>query len=132
MQTDRARQILLDAFWDGGSWRRGPAVAPDEFEIAKAAGFMFDPSVSTHEKAVTKAINTAELIDPRDIAHAFVASLTSRRLEYRSALGSFAFARLLPYHEPVEYRGDLCGICGDPIANGPPRREPDWCAVFSR
>jgi hypothetical protein len=120
--TDRARQILIDAFWDSGSWRRGPAVAPDEFEIAKAAGYMFDPSVSSHEEAVTKAINTADLIEPREVANAFVASLTSRRLEYRSALGSFAFARSLPYHEPVEYRGDLCGICGDPISD----QHVDW------
>lgn len=122
MNPDRARQILLDTFWDGRGWRNGPAIAPDEFEIAKAAGLMFDPSVSTHEEAVTKAINTAELIERREVAHAFVASLTSRRLEYRSALGSFAFARLLPYHEPVEYRGYLCGICGDQIED----HNVDW------
>lgn len=122
-QKDRARQILLDAFWESSSWRTGPAVAPDEFEIAKAAGYMFDPSVSTHEEAVTRAINVVDLIDLRDVAHAFVASLTSRRLEYRSALGSFAFARLLPYHEPLSLEGrSLCGICGDPIED----QHVDW------
>lgn len=121
-KKDRARQILLDAFWESNSWRHGPAVAPDEFEIAKAAGYMFDPSVSTHEEAVTRAINVVDLIDARDVAHAFVASLASRRLEYRSALGSYAFARLLPYHEPVEFRGYLCGICGDPIKD----QHVDW------
>jgi hypothetical protein len=72
VSTDRARQILLDAFWNAGSWRRGPAIAPDEFDIAKAAGFMFDPSVSTHAEAVTHAINAADLIESRDVAHAFV------------------------------------------------------------
>ena len=123
MNRDRARQILLDAFWESGSWRRGPAIAPDEFDIAKAAGYMFDPSVSTHDEAVTRAINAAYLIEPRDVAHAFVASLTSRRLEYRSALGSFAFARLLPHHEPENSSGrSLCDICGDPIAD----QRVDW------
>ena len=122
MSRDRARQILLDAFWDGRGWRNGPAIVPDEFEIAKAAGFMFDPGVSTHDGAVTKAINAADLIDRRDVAHAFVASLSSRRLEYRSALGSFAFARHLPHHERVEFRGYLCGICGDPIED----QHVDW------
>jgi hypothetical protein len=120
--SDRARQILLDAFWDAGGWRNGPAIAPDEFEIAKAAGYMFDPGISTHNDAVTKAINAADLIDPRDVAHAFVASLTSRRLEYRSAVGSFSFARFLPHHEAEEYRGYLCGVCGEPIKD----QHVDW------
>jgi hypothetical protein len=123
MSRDRARQILLDAFWERGGWRRGPAVAPDEFDVAKAAGYMFDPSVSAHDDAVTRAINAAYLIEPRDVAHAFVASLSSRRLEYRSALGSFAFARFLPHHEPENSSGrSLCDICGDPIAD----QHVDW------
>ena len=116
--NDRARQILLDAFWDAGAWRRGPAVAPDELDIAKAAGYMFDPSVSTHDGAVARAINAAHSIDPRDVAHAFVASLGSRQLEYRSALGSFAFARFLDYHVADNSRGrSSCDVCGDPIAD---------------
>ena len=122
MSRDRARQILLDTFWESGGWRHGPAVAPDEFDIAKAAGFMFDPGISSHDDAVTRAINVAELIDPHDVAHAFVSSLNSRLLEYRSALGSFAFARHLPHHEAEEYRGTLCGVCGDPIAD----HHVDW------
>ena len=123
MNRDRARQILLDTFWESGGWRHGPAVAPDEFDIAKAAGYMFDPGVSTHDDAVTRAINAAYLIEPRDVAHAFVASLTSRRLEYRSALGSFAFARLLPHHAPENSRGrSLCDVCGDPIKD----QHVDW------
>jgi hypothetical protein len=126
MKTDRARQILLDSFWDGGSWRNGPAVAPDEFDIAKAAGYMFDPSVSTHDEAVTRAINVVDLIELRDVAHAFVASLTSRRLEYRSALGSYAFARVLPYHEPERVGArSLCVICGDPVED----QHVDWNLV---
>lgn len=84
---------------------------------------MFDPSVSTHDEAVTRAINAVDLIDLRDVAHAFVASLTSRRLEYRSALGSFAFARLLPYHEALRIPDrELCAICGDPIED----QHVDW------
>jgi hypothetical protein len=84
---------------------------------------MFDPGTSTHEEAVRRAIDAAERFELRDVAHAFVASLTSRQLEYRSALGSFAFARLLPYHEPEEVPGrSLCAVCGDPIAEQP----VDW------
>jgi len=122
VSKERARQILLEAFWDGRGWRNGPAIVPDEFEIAKAAGFMFDPGISTHDGAVTRAMNAADLIDAREVAHAFVASLSSRRLEYRSALGSFAFARFLEQHEPLEFRGYLCGICGDPIED----QHVDW------
>jgi hypothetical protein len=123
LSKDRARQILLDTFWEGGGWRRGPAIAPDELDIAKAAGYMFDPSVSTHDGAVSRAINAAYSIEPRDVAHAFVASLTTRRLEYRSALGSFAFARFLPHHQAGNSRGrSLCDVCGDPIED----RLVDW------
>jgi len=123
VSRDRARQILLDTFWDGGGWRRGPAIAPDEFDIAKAAGYMFDPSVSSHDDAVARAINAAYSTEPRDVAHAFVASLTSRRLEYRSALGSFAFARHLPHHEAENSTGrSLCDVCGDPIKD----QHVDW------
>lgn len=118
MSSDRARRILLEAFWTSEGWRRAPAVAPDELDVAKAEGVMFDPGRSTHADAVRHAIEAAAVFTPQELSRAFVASLTTRRPEYRSALGSYAFARLLPDHEPLRPPGHglWCGICGELIA----------------
>ena len=47
-----------------------------------------------------------------DVSQAFVASLTSRRLDLRSALGSYAVARHLPAHTFVPHRSGMCAVCG--------------------
>lgn len=55
------------------------------------------------------------IISAEDIARSFLASLSSRRLEARSALGSYAFARALPDHalEPLpDTFATICGVCG--------------------
>jgi hypothetical protein len=57
----------------------------------------------------------ADVIDAETVAGAFVASLGSRALATRSALGSYAFARVLPDHAlaplPETY-ATICGVCG--------------------
>jgi hypothetical protein len=115
MSHTRARKILLDAFWTAEGWRNNPAVPPDEFEFAKAAGVMFDPTSITHEESVNGAIEAGSHILAREVALAFVASLSSRRLEYRSALGSLSFARRMPAHDALCTRSvsPFCDICGD-------------------
>jgi hypothetical protein len=76
---------------------------------------MFDPTSITHEESVDGAIEAASRIVAQEVALAFVASLSSRQLEYRSALGSFAFARRMPPHEALCTRSvsPFCDICGD-------------------
>ena len=57
----------------------------------------------------------ANILSPIAVADAFVASLSSRRLDIRSALGSYALARAMPDHQ-LEPRSDtfatVCAICG--------------------
>lgn len=115
MSSDRARQILLEAFWTTKGWRRAPAVDPHDFDLAKAAGLMFDPSSLPHSEAVERAIIASARFLPREIAHGFVASLSSRRLEFRSALGSFAVGHKLPAHAAVAAPGSgvTCGVCSE-------------------
>ena len=71
--------------------------------------------VAEHAAAVRSLRLTAELIAPNEVASAFVASLGSRQLEARSALGSYAFARVLPDH-PLDALPDafatVCRVCG--------------------
>jgi len=68
---------------------------------------------SNHADIVRQIRQLALAIEPASVAHAFVASITSRKLEYRSALGSYAFARVLPEHPLVELPGCYATICRD-------------------
>lgn len=74
-----------------------------------------DETVRAHADAVARLRLLADLTRPADVAAAFVASLGSRRLEYRSALASYAVARVIPDHplHVVPYaRATICGFCG--------------------
>jgi hypothetical protein len=52
-------------------------------------------------------------VTARQVGHAFLASLNSRRLDLRSALGSFAVARHLRAHQyKAAARTYACDICG--------------------
>lgn len=82
-----------------------------DYAYAKAAGFMFDPVESNHDEYVARLSTEVNRCDKTAIANAFVASLSSRRLEWRSALGSYAVFRLMPPHTPPT-DALSCGCCG--------------------
>jgi hypothetical protein len=119
-----ALRPLLETFWSSQGWREPPAWPPGDV-IARAveAGVMFPkPRVADHDGWVQAAREAAAGVTAADVAAAFVASLTSRRLDLRSALGSFAVARVLPDHSFAPRTGwPGCGVCGQPVH----RREED-------
>jgi hypothetical protein len=115
----KAVEILIRAYWSGAGWRDPPVIEPEDFEYARTAGVMFDGPVSkTHNEVVFDVVATVRTLDPKLVADAFLLSLTTRRLELRSALGSYAVARLLPEHDHVPWLADRgegktrCAICG--------------------
>jgi hypothetical protein len=67
-----------------------------------------------HDRDISRIRSLADIITPSRVARAFVASLGSRKLEYRSALGSYAVARILPEHYldivPDAY-ATICSYC---------------------
>jgi hypothetical protein len=68
--------------------------------IAVKAGIMFsEPRAEDHDGWVAAARQAGGAIDPGDIGEAFLASLNTRRLDLRSALSSYAIARVLPEHQ---------------------------------
>jgi len=82
----------------------------EDFAYAKWAGVMFDPVVLSHDRVVERALKAVSVIEPRQVANAFLASLTTRRLDLRSALGTYAIGRHL---QPHDFSGvGACGICG--------------------
>jgi hypothetical protein len=79
-----------------------------------------------HANIVSQLRLLADIIEAESVAGAFVASLGSRALATRSALGSYAFARVLPDHALAPLPGTyatMCGICGwsqmPPTYHGP-------------
>jgi hypothetical protein len=77
---------------------------------------MFDrPRAESHDGWVAAARRAVGRVTARKVGDAFLASLTSRRLDLRSALGSYALARHLPEHaydRPSRPGLGGCAVCG--------------------
>ena len=96
----RAVRTLVNAYWSPAGWRDPPATPPeDELAHAIGAGVMFDGTYdAAHHEVVDSVITARDALDEDEVTAAFLSSLTSRRLDLRSALGSFAVARHLKRH----------------------------------
>lgn len=109
----RALRILLDAFWSPAGWKseasRGPSI--DDFEYAKYQGMMFDPVMLDHDQSLSELTNAIQQLNRRRMADAFLSSLSTRRLDWRSAFGSFVVFQRMPSHSELNV-GGRCGICG--------------------
>lgn len=108
----RALRILFDTYWSSSGWTQGERrLSAEDFAYAKSHGVMFDPIKPTHEEAISRLHVAVNRVDLRQVADGFLASLSTRRLEWRSALGSYAVGRWLPVHEPTPGE-QSCRVCG--------------------
>lgn len=115
MLMEEGLKILYKTYWSAKGWKDG-TISKEDFELEKRLGYMFDyPKVETHEETLNRLFNVLEKVNPRDIAEAFLYSLSTRKLEYRSALGSYYYAAAIPkhtiyhgYHQNIKH----CYICG--------------------
>jgi hypothetical protein len=107
----RALKVLFSTYWTSGGWRNRPTVPPRDLAYAKSAGLMFDHVRMTHSDVVTRAIAAVQGVERRAVADAFLVSLSSRRLELRSALGSFAVLQHFAAHDAPRPRA-ACAVCG--------------------
>lgn len=95
-------------------------ISEDEMSVAKEQGYLFDyPEYETHSDMLQRLRSILAQIDPKDIANAFLFSLSTRRLEYRSALGSYYYATAIPEHEFMKSHNEIlaaasihCYLCG--------------------
>ena len=93
---DKGLKILLNAYKGIGN----PSWTEEEFELAKREGYMFDyPEYMSHEDTLKELKAVIAKITPEMAANAFLYSLSTRKLEYRSALGSYWYAVSIPDHE---------------------------------
>jgi len=113
--SPRTLRPLFQTYWSSAGWRQ-PAQLPDPatFEAVIGAGIMFrDAAAMDHDGWVERAREAAARTAAADVGAAFLASLESRRLDLRSALGSYAIARHLPAHEFTPAKdGRRCRVCG--------------------
>ena len=122
MHDKQAREILLQTFWKDG-WIRDAdrSISPDDFAYAKRMGYMFDPIKLSHDQVVSQLIEERSRVGRTAASDAFLASLGSRRLDLRSALGSYAFAANFPRHE----------IAVTPATTVPSgARRCEWCGLY--
>ena len=103
---DKGFKILMATYWNDGIWKRKKPTAED-YAQSKAEGYMFDPApVRTHDETLSNLRCILDKISPADIANAFLYSLSTRQLQYRSALGSYYYASAIPDHSH-----DSSGTC---------------------
>lgn len=105
---EKGMKILLDTYWCSKGWKNGQ-ISEENFTLAKEEGYMFDyPVAIDHYEYLKKLRGILELITSEDVANAFLYSLSTRKLEYRSALGSYWYAVSIPYHT---CNMNLCCLC---------------------
>lgn len=114
---DNGLKILLDTYWSSDGWKLDCQIPKEDFEIAKKEGYMFDyPKVESHQESLERLESILKKVSKEDISNAFLYSLSTRKLEYRSTLGSYWYAISIPKHEL--YIGDgqtknkHCYFCG--------------------
>jgi hypothetical protein len=133
----RALRALFGTYWTAGGWReaagnanRTPPPTAAEVEYARAAGYMFEPRRLTHDQAIAWLQQSRAAVTRKEVTDAFLASLGTRRLDWRSALGSFAVARHLPAHpHSGPASGRYCMVCGS--SGGPGDAIPHDLSVLN-
>jgi hypothetical protein len=122
----KAKKILFNTYWKNG-WidKQNRIITSDDFEYAKSKGLMFDPITITHDECIDKILNIVSKMEPDMAAKAFLSSLSSRRLDWRSGIASYYIAKQIIRHKYKKavsgyyYEQDkqipsyTCGICRD-------------------
>jgi hypothetical protein len=106
-------RILFDRYWKPSGWKPDGerSLSPDDFAYAKSCGLMFDPFRMPHNLALDRLRNAVNQLTAAEVGDAFLASLSTRRLDWRSALGSYAVFRHMPLHaESGKVSCDTCGL----------------------
>lgn len=110
MVDKKALKILFKRYWSSDGWTT-TYLPKEELDYAKAAGIMFEPQKISHDDVMEKLNTLIPTLSLEDVASQFIASLSSRRLDLRSALGSFVVGRhILDHH--FSGKENHCAYCG--------------------
>lgn len=95
---ERARKILLNLKWTERNGRLEPVLSESDFEHAKERGVLFEPFTIMHDECIRKIIGLVSVITPQQVGKAFLSSLSTRRLDWRSAIASYHKAKQMRFH----------------------------------
>lgn len=113
----KAKKILTNTYWSGKGWidAQEREISGSDFEYAKAQGVMFEPVTLTHDQCIAGLNRLVKEVPLKKVTDAFLASLSSKRLDLRSGLASYASAMrkqehaFIPNPEATEL---VCKMCG--------------------
>lgn len=110
----RAKKILFNHYWTSAGWRGepSPTTTKEDIQYAKACGVMFDPVVVTHSETWKRLLRVVRSLSRQDVAAGFVASLSNRRVERRSALGTWSIFQHASAHARAAGLHERCEVCG--------------------
>lgn len=124
----KAKNILFKTYWKNG-WIESEErqISSTDFEYAKSMGLMFDSITTTHDKCLEDIFKILSTISIDKISTAFLSSLSTRRLDWRSSLATYFIAKQLIPHQytkvlsgqsydqngKVTHESYTCGICRD-------------------
>lgn len=114
----KAKDILFHTYWSSKGWKDEHTTAPDDFTYAKGKGLMFDPFTIGHDDCVVQIVELAAAITPEHAARAFMSSLSTRRLDWRSGIGSWYAAKQLTPHPYTPVATGFSYEDGQPVAVG--------------
>lgn len=114
----KAKKILMETYWSAQGWKSAPQTfTSEDFEYAKSQGTMFDRISITHDAIVQDIYRWhQEVITKEQVVQAFLHSLSTRQIQWRSILSSWALTVHLPLHTYEERRAvhantSSCGDC---------------------
>ncbi|MDR3024886.1 hypothetical protein [Chryseobacterium sp.] len=90
-------------------------ITKDDFEYAKKQSVMFDQEEISHDEICRRIKKAVADINKQQVVDAFLYSLSTRQLEYRSFLSSYCIAQSVAEHsftaspKPNE---EICAVCG--------------------
>lgn len=107
--VDKGKKILLKTFWNSQGYNYTDPT-PEEFALAVLEGYMFEETRNlSHAETLSQLRQVVAQIDPADVANAFLYSLSTRALEYRSPMGTYYYANAVPEH--ASHSPTRCGWC---------------------
>ncbi len=95
----KAKRILMSTYWSSKGWKDENVTAPDDFAYAKEKGLMFDSFTISHDEGVRRIVEIVNSITQEQVVKAFLSSLSTRRLDWRSGICSYSIAKMFSVHQ---------------------------------
>lgn len=124
----QAKKILFQTYWGSKGWKNKEdrITANKDFLYAKEKGLMFEPLSISHDECVARIFALSKEIQQGKVIQAFLSSLSSRRLDWRSSIASWYLAeKIIPHYYTPKVSGHFyengeisqtiytCKICSD-------------------